>query len=144
MGTAMTETARTAARLAAGTAAGAEVLQIACAADELTRELSRLGLRPSTVDPCTWPDGGRLPAGRFALAVHQAALTDLDRPVHALDELHRALRPGGTAVLRTAGHEAAEELLELARCSLFGGGVIRSDGVSPELWLRKPPDPSDG
>lgn len=40
------------------------------------------------------------PAGSFDLIVCQAAFKNFRRPVRALDEMHRVLRPGGTAVIQ--------------------------------------------
>ena len=47
------------------------------------------------------------PAGSFDLVLCQAAFKNFTRPVTALDELHRVLRPGGTAVIQDLNHEAS-------------------------------------
>jgi len=46
------------------------------------------------------------PAGTFDLIVCQAAFKNFRRPVTALDEMHRVLRPGGTAVIQDMSRDA--------------------------------------
>jgi ubiquinone/menaquinone biosynthesis C-methylase UbiE len=45
-------------------------------------------------------------AGSFDFLVCQAAFKNFARPVVALDELHRVLRPGGVAVIHDMNHDA--------------------------------------
>jgi ubiquinone/menaquinone biosynthesis C-methylase UbiE len=47
-----------------------------------------------------------LPDGSVDLVVCQAAFKNFGRPVDALDEMHRVLRPGGTAVIIDMNREA--------------------------------------
>ena len=192
---------RQAVGFAAGLPAGAPVLEVACGPGYLAVELARLGLRTTAVDlaptfvALTAQRAAEgevavdvrqgdvaalpLPPEQFDLVVCQAAFKNFSRPIRALDELHRVLRPGGTAIVQDLRREAsaadldlevrrlqargpnafvtrrilaglrrrayrAEELLGLARRSLFAGGEVHSDGLSHELRLRKPPDAGDG
>jgi ubiquinone/menaquinone biosynthesis C-methylase UbiE len=52
------------------------------------------------------------PPGRFDLVVCQAAFKNFTEPVRALDEMHRVLRPGGTAVIQDLSPEATRTDIE--------------------------------
>jgi ubiquinone/menaquinone biosynthesis C-methylase UbiE len=52
-------------------------------------------------------------ADTFDLLVCQAAFKNFKQPVRALDEMHRVLRPGGTAVIQDMNRDASSA--EIAR-----------------------------
>jgi len=117
-----------AARISAGLGPGAAVLEVAPGPGQLALELARLGFRVTGVDISrTMVELAReraakagldidfrlgdvsqleLPSGCFDLVVTQAAFKNFRRPLDALDEMHRVLRPGGTAVVQDMSREA--------------------------------------
>jgi ubiquinone/menaquinone biosynthesis C-methylase UbiE len=118
-----------AADLTDGLPAGAEILEIAPGPGYLTVELARLGrfrvtgvdLSRTSVEIATTyareqpvevtfrhGDAESLPFrdDSFDLTVCQAAFKNFGRPVVALDEMYRVLRPGRTAVIHDMSHEA--------------------------------------
>jgi len=121
---------RQAARLTAGLPAGAAILEVAPGPGYQAIELARLGYRVTGLDishtfvgiataharragvPVDFRHGDaeRIPfdAERFDLIVCQAAFKNFGRPVDALDEMYRVLRPGATAVIQDMSREATD------------------------------------
>ena len=123
-----------AAQLTDGLPAGARVLEVALGPGYLAVELARLGyqvagldLSQSFVDIATshakaagvtidlrQGDAADLPFAdaTFDLVVCQAAFKNFTRPVAALDQMHRVLRPGGVAVIQDMRREAPGAAIE--------------------------------
>lgn len=120
---------RDAARIAATLDEGANVLEVAPGPGYFAVELAKLGrfevtgldvsrtfvalaqelaARTSVAVDFREGDATAMPfeAGRFDLVVCQAAFKNFDRPLTALDEMHRVLRPGGRAVIHDMSAEA--------------------------------------
>jgi len=115
--------------LAAGLPPGAGVLEVAPGPGYLAAELARLGLSVTAVDVsrtmveiATEHARGEgvavdvrqgdvadlaLQSSSFDLVVCQAAFKNFTEPVRALDEMHRVLRTGGTAVIEDLSAEAS-------------------------------------
>lgn len=120
-----------AAELAATLPAGAEVLEVAPGPGYLAVELARDGrvavhgvdvsrtmveiateyaaeqgvavdFRHGDVAGLPFPDGS------FDLVVTQAAFKNFTEPVRALDEIHRVLKPGGTAIVEDLSADATD------------------------------------
>jgi SAM-dependent methyltransferase len=111
-----------AAGLTGGLAPGSDVLEVAPGPGYLAIEIARLGHHVTGLDvsrsfvaiateaaaragvTVTFRQGDvaamPFPAASFDLIVCQAAFKNFTRPVAALDEMHRVLRPGGTAVVQ--------------------------------------------
>ena len=120
---------RQAAELGAGLPDGADVLEVAFGPGYHAIELARPGhlhvtgldisstfvgiagenARRAGVD-VTFRHGDvermPFPEGSFDLIVCQAAFKNFGQPVRALDEMHRVLRPGGTAVIQDMNRNA--------------------------------------
>jgi ubiquinone/menaquinone biosynthesis C-methylase UbiE len=118
-----------AARLADGLPGGADVLEVAPGPGYLAIELARLGLRVRGLDlsrsfveiagenarqaavrvDFRQGDAASLPfrGESFDLVVCQAAFKSFARPARALDEMHRVLRGGGTAVVQDLRRDAS-------------------------------------
>jgi ubiquinone/menaquinone biosynthesis C-methylase UbiE len=121
-----------AAELAAGLPDGAEVLEVAPGPGYLAVELARAGrfavhgvdvsrtmveiateyaaeqgvaldFRHGDVAELPFPDGS------FDLVVTQAAFKNFTEPVRALDEIHRVLKPGGTAIVEDLSADATHD-----------------------------------
>lgn len=133
---------RQAAELTAGLASGSAVLEVAPGPGYLSIEIARLGrfqvtgLDISRTFVEIARDGARqagvsidfqhgdasdmpFDAGSFDLIVSQAAFKNFTRPVDALNEMHRVLRTGGTAVIQDMSSNAsnadiAEEVKRMA------------------------------
>jgi ubiquinone/menaquinone biosynthesis C-methylase UbiE len=165
-----------AAELTAGLGDGAEVLEIAPGPGYLTIEMARggrvrvVGLDVSTtfVELATTAareagvdvefragDAADMPFGAdtFDLAVSQAAFKNFSRPGRALEEIHRILRPGGTAVIQdmnrdTSASDIADEVKDmgLSRGSATMTRVILSQlrrrAYSPSQFERLVADSS--
>lgn len=120
---------RQAAELTAGLANGSTVLEVAPGPGYLSIEIARLGqFQVSGLDigrtfvdiaresarqagvsvDFRHGDASHMPfdAGSFDLIVCQAAFKNFRRPVSALDEMRRVLRPGGLAVIQDLRKEA--------------------------------------
>ncbi|GAA5117724.1 class I SAM-dependent methyltransferase [Pseudonocardia adelaidensis] len=117
-----------AAQLTAALPEGARILEVAPGPGYLAVELARLGFDVTGVDlSATFvrlaTDAARragvdarflhgdaaglpLPDTSVDLVVCQAAFKNFGRPVAALDEMHRVLRPGGTAVIGDMNRDA--------------------------------------
>jgi ubiquinone/menaquinone biosynthesis C-methylase UbiE len=115
-------------RLTAGLSEGAHILEVAPGPGYLAVELARLGFDVTGVDlSATFVrlatdvahragvdarflhgDAADLPVPDTSadLVVCQAAFKNFGRPVTALDEMHRVLRPGGTAVIGDMNRDA--------------------------------------
>jgi ubiquinone/menaquinone biosynthesis C-methylase UbiE len=121
---------RQAAQLTGGLPSGADVLEVAPGPGYLSIEIARLGrfrvagldISHSFVEIAS--EGARragvsvdfrhgnaesLPfdTGSFDLIVCQAAFKNFARPVSALDEMHRVLRDGGTAVIQDMSRDSS-------------------------------------
>jgi ubiquinone/menaquinone biosynthesis C-methylase UbiE len=119
---------RQAAQLTAGLPEDARILEVAPGPGYLAVEMARLGFDVTGVDlSATFVQlatdaahragvGARflradaadlpLPDGSVDLVVCQAAFKNFGRPVAALDEMHRVLRPRGTAVIGDMNRDA--------------------------------------
>ena len=118
-----------AAQLTAGLQDGAAVLEVAPGPGYLAIEVAKLGrfqvtgldisrtmveiAREKAADAGAGVDFRQgdasampFPEGSFDLIVCQAAFKNFRRPVTALDEMHRVLRPGGLAVIQDMRKEA--------------------------------------
>jgi ubiquinone/menaquinone biosynthesis C-methylase UbiE len=113
---------RQAAQLTAGLPAGSSVLEVAPGPGYLSVEIARLGFTVTALDisrtfveitgdnareagvevTVRLGDVARMPfeAASFDRVVCQAAFKNFSRPVAALDEIHRVLRPGGQAIIQ--------------------------------------------
>ena len=132
----LAECRREAARLTAGLAEGVRVLEVAPGPGYLSLEMARSGrLQVTGLDisrtmveiatakareqgvPVEFRQGdvsGMPFAGQsFDLVVTQAAFKNFRRPLAALEEVHRVLREGGTAIVQDMSHEATRA--EIAR-----------------------------
>ncbi len=157
--------------LTAGLPTGAKVLEIAPGPGYLTLELARLGrFQVSGLDisrtfvelACEnarqaglsidfrLGDVADIPfkAGSFDLVICQAAFKNFTRPVRALDEMHRILRAGGTAVIQDLSRDASNADIDrevsgmkLSRFNAFTtklilGTVLRRRAYSPAQLER--------
>ncbi|GAA4550278.1 class I SAM-dependent methyltransferase [Amycolatopsis samaneae] len=85
-------------------------------------------------------------AESFDFVVCQAAFKNFTRPVDALDEMHRVLRPGGIAVVQDMNTEASAaeidrevDSMDVGRVAGFAirhtlGGMLRRRAYSPERF----------
>jgi ubiquinone/menaquinone biosynthesis C-methylase UbiE len=121
-------------QLTEGLPAGAKVLEVAPGPGYLAIEMARLGLRVSAVDisrtfvqignenareagvsiDFRQGDAAVMPfeAESFDLIVCQAAFKNFVHPASALDEMHRVLRSGGTAVIQDMSSDASHADIE--------------------------------
>ena len=141
--TQMAEYRQEAARLTAGLASGAKVLEVAPGPGYQAVEMARAGVaRVTGLDISrTMVEIGTQTARQagvhvefrqgdvsampfapesFDLIICQAAFKNFKQPVSALDEMHRVLRPGGRAVIQDMNREAtrADIAREVARMRL--------------------------
>jgi ubiquinone/menaquinone biosynthesis C-methylase UbiE len=139
-------------QLTAGLAPGADVLEVAPGPGYMAIEVARLGLyRVSGLDisrsfveiatrgadeagvevDFRRGDVASMPfaAASFDLIYCQAAFKNFRRPVDALNEMHRVLRPGGTTIIQDMCHEATGDDIdrEVAgmRLSLVNSAMTR-------------------
>ncbi|MBY8872948.1 class I SAM-dependent methyltransferase [Micromonospora sp. PLK6-60] len=155
----LAEYRRQAARLADGLPAGAAVLEVAPGPGYLAIELARLGayrvtgLDVSHTFVALAGEAARragvdvdfrqgdvhelpFPAGSFDLVVCQAAFKNFVRPVRALDELHRVLRPGGRAVIHDLRSDASVAEIGPAVAGMGLRGLDAFWTRSALRWLR--------
>ena len=157
--------------LTAGLSSGGKVLEIAPGPGYLTLELARLcrfhvsGLDISRTFVELASENARqaglsidfrhgdvadipFEAGSFDLIVCQAAFKNFTRPVRALDEMHRVLRAGGTAVIQDLSRDASNADIDrevsgmkLSRLNAFMtklilGTALRRRAYSPAQFER--------
>ncbi len=125
---------RYAAQVTADLPAEAAVLEVAPGPGYLAVEMARLGCAMSAIDlsrtfveitaenaaregvriDVRQGDAADLPYldGSFDLIVCQAAFKNFGRPVRVLDEMHRVLRPGGTAIVHDMSREASRAAID--------------------------------
>ncbi|MFC4585490.1 class I SAM-dependent methyltransferase [Sphaerisporangium corydalis] len=156
----MEATRASAARLTDGLPAGAAVLEVAPGpgyhAIEMARpgrvrvtgldisrtfvELASENARQAGVEVSfTLGEAAHLPfeSGSFDLVVCQAAFKNFGRPREALNEMHRVLRDGGTAVIDDMSGEASDAAIDR---EVRGMGLSRLNSVMtklPLIWLRR-------
>lgn len=147
---------RQARQLTDGLAEGARVLEVAPGPGYLAIEVARIGkfhvtgldisrtfvriasdnARQAgvTVD-FQQGDVARMPfeSGTFDLVVCQAAFKNFTLPHSALAEIHRVLRPGGTAVIQDMSHDATHE--DIAR-EVEGMGLGRFSSFTTKATLE--------
>jgi ubiquinone/menaquinone biosynthesis C-methylase UbiE len=153
-----------AAKLTEGLPAGAAILEVAPGPGYLAVDMARLGhdvtgldISRTMVEIATararqegvtvafqHGDVTRMPfeADRFDLIVCQAAFKNFLDPVRALDEMHRVLRPGGTAAIQDLNAEAtrADIAAEVARMGL---NPVNAAATRFTLgWLRRRAHPA--
>jgi ubiquinone/menaquinone biosynthesis C-methylase UbiE len=126
---------RQAADLTEGLPAGAKVLEVAPGPGYLAIEIARLGFQVTALDisrtfvqigtdkarqagvsvDFRQGDAAVMPFGAesFDLIVCQAAFKNFTYPGSALDEMHRVLRTGGTAVIQDMSNDASHADIEL-------------------------------
>jgi ubiquinone/menaquinone biosynthesis C-methylase UbiE len=154
------ECRREAARLTAGLPDGARVLEVAPGPGYLSLEMARSGrlhvtgldISHTMVEIATAKardqgvaaefrqgDVSEMPfAGQsFDLVVTQAAFKNFRRPLAALEEMHRVLREGGTAVVQDMSHEAsrAEIAREVRGMEQRGVSALITRWIL--MWLRR-------
>jgi len=120
---------RDAGQLTKGVPSGAKVLEVASGPGYLSIELARLGFQVTALDisntfvaiaqdnarraglefDVQQGDVARIPfdTDSFELIVCQAAFKNFSEPLRALNEMHRVLRPGGTAVIQDLSKDAS-------------------------------------
>jgi ubiquinone/menaquinone biosynthesis C-methylase UbiE len=135
--------------LTAGLPAGADILEIAPGPGYFAVELARLGrfhvtgidLSHTFIGIATayarsqnvavsfvQGDAESLPAAdaSFDLTVCQAAFKNFGKPVVALNEMYRVLRPGGVSVIHDMSHEASPAEID---AEVAGMGVSRLNAI---------------
>jgi ubiquinone/menaquinone biosynthesis C-methylase UbiE len=147
--------------LTAGLADGAAVLEVAPGPGYLAVDIARLGrftvtgldishtfveiatsnARDAGVSVDFQPgDVARMPfpAESFDLVVCQAAFKNFEEPVRALNEMHRVLRPGGTAVIHDLSRHATGAAIdaEVRRMRLNGPNAFLTRLILTMLRLR--------
>jgi ubiquinone/menaquinone biosynthesis C-methylase UbiE len=144
-----------AAELTGGLPPGADVLEVAPGPGYQAIELARRGCRVTGLDisrtfveiarrrarqagvsvDVRQGDAASLPFGdeSFDLVVCQAAFKNFTRPVSALDEMHRVLRRGGTAVIQDLRRDASAADIDR---EVGGMGVGRLSGRVTRWTLR--------
>jgi ubiquinone/menaquinone biosynthesis C-methylase UbiE len=148
---------RQAAEVTAGLPDGAEILEVAPGPGFFAVELAKRGYRVTGLDishtmveiarenragldiDFRQGDVTQAPFAdeSFDLVVCQAAFKNFRKPVTALNEMHRVLRPGGFAVIHDLNHEAtaADIDREVAEMDV---GVVGGFTVRQTLgWLRR-------
>src|SRR5258706_7436919 len=147
-------------KLTAGLAGGAQVLEVAPRPGHLAIAMARSGrlhvtgldISRTLVDIASQDareagvtadfrqgDAAQLPfdADRFDLIVCQAAFKNFNHPQLALSEMHRVLRPGGTAVIKDMSHEATHESIDREVGGMSLGRVSRVTTRATLEMLRR-------
>jgi len=162
--TQLREYRRQAAQLTEDLPAGAAILEVAPGPGYLALDMARLGHQVTGLDisrtmveiavakahgegvtvDFRHGDATAMPfeADRFDLIICQAAFKNFRDPVAALDEMHRVLRPGGTALIQdlNAGATRAEIAAEVARMGL---NPVNAAATRFTLgWLRRRAHPA--
>jgi ubiquinone/menaquinone biosynthesis C-methylase UbiE len=77
-------------------------------------------------------------AGTFDLAVSQAAFKNFSRPARALEEMHRILRPGGTAIIQDMNRDASASGIadEVKGMGLSRGSAAMTKVILSQLRRR--------
>jgi ubiquinone/menaquinone biosynthesis C-methylase UbiE len=146
-----------AAELTAGLGDGAEVLEIAPGPGYLAIEMARTGrVRVTGLDASTTfvelastaarqagvdvefrvGDAADMPFGAdtFDLTVSQAAFKNFSRPARALEEIHRVLRPGGTAIIQDMNRDvSASDIADEVK----GMGIGRGSAAMTKVTLSQ-------
>jgi ubiquinone/menaquinone biosynthesis C-methylase UbiE len=148
-----------AARLTGGLPEGGDILEVAPGPGYLSIELARLGFRVIAVDlsqsfvritgenarqagvsvDIRQGNAANLPvdADSFDLIVCQAAFKNFGEPVAALDQMHRALRPGGTAVIEDMNSEVSTADIDQEVRTMGLGPVASVMTKVPLIGLRR-------
>jgi ubiquinone/menaquinone biosynthesis C-methylase UbiE len=84
-------------------------------------------------------DGTAMPfdAEQFDLVVTQAAFKNFDRPLTAINEMHRVLKPGGRAVIQDMSAEAGRAAIANEVASMRLGSVAALTTRLILTWLRR-------
>jgi len=153
------ETRQQAEHLTESLPAGAAILEVAPGPGYFAVELARRGYRVTGLDisrtmvqiateyaresgatvDFRHGDSAELPfaADSFDLIVCQAAFKNFVRPVAALDEMHRVLRPGGTAVIQDLNRDASGADIA-AETRRMGLSPVNAAATRLTLaWLRR-------
>jgi ubiquinone/menaquinone biosynthesis C-methylase UbiE len=148
---------RQAEEFTAGLGAGAEVLEVAPGPGFLSIEMARTGrVRVVGIDASTTfvelaaaaarasgvdvdfraGDVADMPfdADSFDLVVTQAAFKNFSRPARALEEMHRVLRPGGTAIVQDMSKDASTAAIAE---EVKGMGVGRVNAAMTRVILSR-------
>jgi ubiquinone/menaquinone biosynthesis C-methylase UbiE len=146
---------RQASRLTDGLPGGADVLEVAPGPGYLAIEIARLGRfdvsgldisrsfveiarenarRAEVSVDFRHGDASGMPfeAGSFDLIVCQAAFKNFARPLDALDEMHRVLRAGGTAVIEDMSRDASGADIDQ---EVRGMGLSRPNALATKVGL---------
>jgi ubiquinone/menaquinone biosynthesis C-methylase UbiE len=159
-GSQIEEYRKQAAQLTEGVPAGAKVLEVAPGPGYLAVEIARLGFQVTGLDishtfvqigsdnarqagvsvDFRQGDAAVMPfdADSFDLIVCQAAFKNFVYPASALDEMHRVLRSGGTAVIQDMSSEAshADINLEVQKMNLGWWGTFSTTATLEMLKRR--------
>jgi ubiquinone/menaquinone biosynthesis C-methylase UbiE len=146
-------------KLTEGVPKGSEVLEIAPGPGYFAVELARRGMAVTGLDishtfvqiagdyakaqgvaaDFRQGDASRLPFadGSFDLIICQAAFKNFVQPLRALNEMHRVLRPGGTAIVQDMWGESTGEDIrrEVARMNLSTMDAFMTRRTL--TWLRR-------
>ncbi len=148
---------RQAAEVTAGLADGAEILEVAPGPGFFAVELAKRGYRVTGLDishtmveiarenragldiDFRQGDVTQAPFAdeSFDFVVCQAAFKNFRKPVTALNEMHRVLRPGGFAVIHDLNHEATAADIDRVVAGMHVG-VVSGFTIRQTLgWLRR-------
>ncbi|RCG31124.1 class I SAM-dependent methyltransferase [Sphaerisporangium album] len=155
----LAETREFAARLTGVLPRGADILEVAPGPGYLAVEMARLGYRVSGLDSSHsfveiasenarkagadvtfhHGDAAELPFGdeTFDLVVCAAAFKNFGRPLDALNEMHRVLRPGATAFINDMNRASSPEDID-EEVRRMGLNAVNSFMTKvPLVWLRR-------
>ncbi|WP_410667210.1 class I SAM-dependent methyltransferase [Amycolatopsis sp. cmx-4-68] len=148
---------RQAAEVTAGLADGAEILEVAPGPGFFAVELAKRGYRVTGLDishtmveiarenragldiDFRQGDVTQAPFAdeSFDFVVCQAAFKNFRKPVTALNEMHRVLRPGGCAVIHDLNHEATAADIDREVAGMHVGVVVGFTVWQALGWLRR-------